>query len=152
MLQNKLYFVMLIYSIHSVLFTRSVAAMLERSDSQNRFEEQLNLSEGTSPSSSYDDGSRSTPSNLIKATTMQRKKRTSESEEEDSVVAEEVTSNKKVMRKEYGAAATTKLGLKQKAPAKRAPMSKVRQCTVAQEQAQPSSGVGKERKEMKRGR
>ena len=100
MLQNKLYFVMLIYSIHSVLFTRSVAAMLERSDSQNRFEEQLNLSEGTSPSSSYDDGSRSTPSNLIKATTMQRKKRTSESEDEDFVMEEEVTYKKRVLKKE----------------------------------------------------
>ena len=34
--------------------------MSDQSDSQNKSEEQVHMSEGTSPSSSYDDGSRST--------------------------------------------------------------------------------------------
>ena len=66
---------MLIYSIHTQLFTGSAVAMSEASDSQNMSEEQLNLSEGTSPSGSYDEGSRSPPNNLPKAATRQRKKR-----------------------------------------------------------------------------
>ena len=57
--------------------------MSDQSDSQNRAEEQMNLSEGTSPSSTLDEGSRSTPSNLPKAATRQRRKRTSDSEDED---------------------------------------------------------------------
>ena len=63
--------------------------MSDQSDSQNRSEEQVNMSEGTSPSSRIDDGSRSTPSNLPKAATRQRKKRTSDSEDEDYVAEEE---------------------------------------------------------------
>ena len=102
---------MLIYSIYTQLFTGSVSAMLEGSDSQNRSEEELNLSEGTSPSSSYDEGTRSTPSNLPKAATRTKKKRTSESEDEDFVIEEEVTSKKKVLKKEYAAAAATKPGM-----------------------------------------
>ena len=58
--------------------------MSDQSDSQNKSEEQVHMSEGTSPSSSYD-GSRSTPSNLPKAATRARKKKTSESEDEDHV-------------------------------------------------------------------
>ncbi|XBI92856.1 hypothetical protein VPH35_029829 [Triticum aestivum] len=43
-----------------------LSAMSDNSDNQNRSEEQVHMSEGTSPSdSSYDDGSRSTPSNLL---------------------------------------------------------------------------------------
>ena len=57
------------------------------------------MSEGTSPSSSYDDGSRSTPINLPKAATRTRKKKTSDSEDEDYVVVEdEATSKKKVVK------------------------------------------------------
>ena len=78
------------------------------------------MSEGTSPSSSHDEGSRSTPSNLPKAATRSRKKRTSDSEDEDYVAVEdEATSRKKVLKKEYGTAATTKPGLHKKAPARR---------------------------------
>ena len=47
------------------------------------------MSEGTSPSDNYDDGSGSTPSNLPKAATYQRKNRNSNSEDEDYVAAEE---------------------------------------------------------------
>ena len=47
------------------------------------------MSEGTSPSSSYDEGSRSTPSNLPKAATRARKKKTSDSEDEDYVAVED---------------------------------------------------------------
>ena len=54
--------------------------MSDQSDSQNKSEEQVHISEGTSPSSSYDEGSRSTPSNLPKAATRTRKTRTSDSE------------------------------------------------------------------------
>ena len=61
---------MLIHSTYTYLFIGSVLEMSEGSDSQNRSEEQVNLSEGTSPSnSSYEDGSRSTPSNLPKDAT-----------------------------------------------------------------------------------
>ena len=91
--------------------------MSDQSDSQNRSEEQVHLSEGTSPSSSSDDGSRSTPSNLPKAATRTRKKKTSESEDEDYVAVEdEATSKKKVVKKEYSTAAATKPGMKQKVP------------------------------------
>ena len=87
--------------------------MSEGSESQSRSEEQVNLSEGTSPSNSnYEEGSRSTQSNLPKATTRQRKKKTLDSEDEDFEV-EEVTSKKKVL-KEYGAAAATKPGMRRK--------------------------------------
>ena len=99
--------------------------MSDQSDSQNKSEEQVQLSEGTSPSSSYCEGSRSTPSNLPKAATRTRKKRTSDSEDEDYVAVEdEATSKKKVLKKEYGSAAATKPGLKTKMPARRQPMSK----------------------------
>ena len=61
------------------------------------------MSEGTSPSSSSDDGSRITPSNLPKVATRTRKKKTSDSEDEDYVAIEdEATSRKKVLKKEYG--------------------------------------------------
>ena len=71
--------------------------MSDQSDSQNKSEEQVHMSEGTSPSSSYD-GSRSTPNNLPKAATRARKKRTSNFEDEDYVVVEdEATSKKKVL-------------------------------------------------------
>ena len=67
------------------------------------------MSEGTSPSSSFDEGSRSTPSNLPKAATRTRKKKTSDSEDEDYVaVEEEATSKRKVLKKEYGTSAATK--------------------------------------------
>ena len=61
----------------------------------------MNLSEGTSPSSSFDEGSRSTPSNLTKAATRTRKKKTSYSEDEDYVAAEEeeTTSKRRVLKK-----------------------------------------------------
>nr|XP_020148456.1 uncharacterized protein LOC109733643 [Aegilops tauschii subsp. strangulata] len=126
--------------------------MSDQSDSRNRSEEHQNLSEGTSPSSSFDDGSRSTPSNLPKAATRHRKKRTSESEDEDYIADEEVTSKKKLIKKEQVdvAAAGIKPWMKKKAPAQRKPMSKVRASTP--EKAQPASGAGKERKEIKRGR
>ena len=78
------------------------------------------MSEGTSPSSSYDEGSRSTPSNLPKAATRARKKRTSDSEDEDYVAVEDAAIyKKKVLKKEYDTAATTKPGLHKKAPTKR---------------------------------
>ena len=58
------------------------------------------MSEGTSPSSSSDDGSRSTPRILPKATTRSRKKKTSESEDEDYVAIEdEATLRKKVLKR-----------------------------------------------------
>ena len=47
------------------------------------------MSEGTSPSSSFDEGSRSTPNNLPKVATRTKKKRTSDSEDEDYVAVED---------------------------------------------------------------
>ena len=86
------------------------------------------MTEGTSPSSSYDEGSRSIPSNL--PATRARKKKTSDSEDEDHVaVDDEATSKKIVLKKEYGTAAAIKPGLNKKAPARRIPMSKARAST-----------------------
>ena len=104
--------------------------MSDQSDSQNRSEEHMDLSEGTSPSTS-DDGRRSTPSNLPKAATRQRRKRTSDSEDEDYKAKEdEATSKKVVLKKEYGSAQSTKPGLQKKVPAKRTPMPKARKSTL----------------------
>ena len=107
------------------------------------------MSEGTSPSNSFDDGSRSTPSNMPKAATRTRKKRTSDSQHEDYVAIEdEATSKKKVLKKEYGSTVTVKPGMHKKAPAKRVPMSKARASTT--ETSKPSEeavGEGKKRKE-----
>ena len=112
--------------------------MSDQSDSQNMSEEQVQMSEGTSPSSSSDDGSRSTPSNLPKAATRIRKKRTSESEDEDYMVEEdEATSKKVVLKKEYASANNTNPGLNRKVPAKRTPMPKVRRSTQVPEKSEP---------------
>ena len=125
--------------------------MSDQSDSQNKSEEQIHMSEGTGPSSSSDDGSRSTPSNLPKAATRTRKKRTSESEDEDYMAEEdEATSKKVVLKKEYGSAKTTKPGLNRKVPAKRTPMLKVRGSTQVSEKPvpkEPAVAEGKKRKE-----
>ena len=72
-------------------------SMSDQSDSQNREEEQIHMSEGTSPSSTSDEGSRSTRSNLPKAATRDRRKRTSDSEDEDYVAAEDEATSKKVV-------------------------------------------------------
>ena len=91
------------------------------------------MSEGSDPSGTSDDGSRSTPSNLPKAATRTRKKRTSDSEDEDYVAVEdEATLKKKVLKKEYGSAAATKPGLKTKMPARRQPMSKGRKVATGE--------------------
>ena len=125
--------------------------MSDQSDSQNRSELQGQLSEGTSPSSSYDVGSRSTPNNLPKAATRTRKKKTSDSEDEDYLVVEdEATSRKKVLKKEYGTATASKPGMKTKAPARRVPMSKARASTQDTKEftLEPKEGgEGKKRKE-----
>ena len=107
--------------------------MSDQSASQNKSEDQVQMSEGTSPSSSYDEGSMSTPSNLPKAATRTRKKRTSDFEDEDYVAVEdEATSRKKVLKKEYGTTAATKPGLNKKAPARRIPMSKPRKVATGE--------------------
>ena len=145
---------MLIHSTYTYLFTGSVLEMSDNSDSQNRSEEHVNLSEGTSPSkNSYDEGSRSTPSNFPKATTRQTKKKTSDSEDKDFEV-EEVASKKKLLKKEYGTAAATKPGMQKKAPPRRAPMSKPRniptketmQLTIEQSDDDEASGKKKKKK------
>ena len=89
----------------------------------------MDLSEGTSPSTT-DEGSRSTPRNLPKAATRQRRKRNSDSEDEDYKAEEdEATSKKVVLKKEYGSAHSTKPGIQKKVPAKRTPMPKARKST-----------------------
>ena len=115
-------------SIHMVSFQFAVSTMSDQSDDQNMSEEQVNMSEGTSPSSSSDEGSMSTPSNLPKAGTKTRKKKTFDTDDED-FVADEATSKKKVLRKEYGTTEATKPGQKRKIPAMRIPMSKTRAST-----------------------
>ena len=108
------------------------------------------MSEGTSPSSTSDEGSKSTPSNLPKAATRTSKKKTSNSEDEDYVaVEEEVSSKKKVLKKEYGSAATTNPRMHKKAPAKRIHMSKARASTA--ETSKPTEEVvGEGKKRMER--
>ena len=124
--------------------------MSDQSDSQNKSEEQVWMSEGTSPSSSYDDGNTSTPNNLPKVATRARKKKSSESEDEDDVAVEdEATSKKKVVKKEYSTAAATKPGMKQKVPAKRIPMSKARASTQETLGSTPKEQVVAKRKERK---
>ena len=136
---------MLIHSISSIIYSQgqqSVCNMSDQSDSQNLSEQQVVMSEGTSPSSSSDDGSRSTPSNLPKAATRQRKKRTSDSEDEDYVAEEEATS------KRVEPAQGSKPGLKIKRPAGRQPMSKARASTEKPAPApiEPIAAEGKKRK------
>nr|XP_020172019.1 uncharacterized protein LOC109757608 [Aegilops tauschii subsp. strangulata] len=128
--------------------------MSDQSDSKNKSEEQVNMSERTSPSSSYDEGSRSTPSNLPKAATRTRKKRISDSEDEEYVAAEEEVSCKnKVLKKEYGDAAATKPGMLKKAPAKRVPVSKARASTLDTSKSTGGEAAGEgKKKERKRGR
>ena len=55
------------------------------------------MNEGTSLSSTSDEGSRSIPSKLPKAATRQRKKRTSDSEDEDYRAEEGEATSKKVV-------------------------------------------------------
>ena len=118
--------------------------MSDQSDRQNMSEEQIDMSKGTSPSSSTDEGSRSTPSNLPKAATRQRRKRTSDSEDEDYKAEEdEATSKKVVLKKEYGSAHSTKPGLKKKVPAKRTPMPKARRSTQVPEHTEPKEAPKK---------
>lgn len=91
------------------------------------------MSEGTSPSSSYDEGSRSTPSNLPTAATRTRKKKTSDSEDEDYIAADdEAISKRKVVKKQFGTAASTKPGMNKKAPARRVPTSKPRKVAIGE--------------------
>ena len=125
--------------------------MSDQSDSQNKFEEQVNMSEGTSPSRSFDEGSRSTPSNLPKAATRTSKKKTSDSEDEDYVAVEEkATSKRKVLNKEYGTSAATKPGVRTKVPAKRVPMSKARTSTQETLGSAPKEQVVAEKKRKER--
>ena len=107
------------------------------------------MSEGTSPSSSSDEGSRSTPSNLPKDSTRNRKKKSLDSEDEDYVAEEDEATSRKVLKKEYGTAAATKPGLDRKVPAKRTPMLKVRASTQEPEKSDPKEAAaeGKKRKE-----
>ena len=121
--------------------------MSDQSDSQNKLEEQVNMSEGTSPSSTSDEGSRSTPRNLPKAATRTRKKRTSESEDEDYMAEEDEATSKKVVLKKVLSSTAVKPGMKIKRPAGRHPMSKSRGST--QVSLIPKSQLQKERKGRK---
>ena len=125
--------------------------MSDQSDSQNREEEQIHMSEGTSPSSTLVEGSRSTPSNLPKAATRQRKKRTSDSEDEDYRAEEDdATSKKVVLKKEYGSAKDTKPGMKIKRPARRQPMPKARASTQLPENPDPKEPADETKKRKER--
>ena len=109
----------------------------------------MNLSEGTSPSDSYDEGNISTPSNLPKAATRQRRKRSFDSDDEDYIAAEEeVSSKKKVVKKEFGTVASRKPGMHKKAAAKRVPTSKARASTLEtyKSNVEEATSEGKKRK------
>ena len=124
--------------------------MSDQSDSQNRSEEQMDLSEGTSPSTS-DEGSKSTPSNLPKAATRQRRKRTSDSEDEDYKAEEdEATSKKVVLKKEYGLAKDIKPGMKIKRTARRQLVPKARASTQLPENPDPKEPADESKKRKER--
>ena len=74
--------------------------MSDQSDSQNMSEQQVVMSEGTSPSSSSDEGSMSTPSNLPKAAKRTRKNKGSDTEDEDFQPKEVTLKKNKVLAKE----------------------------------------------------
>jgi hypothetical protein len=57
--------------------------MSDSSDSQNASEENVELSAGSSPAESCDEGSRSTPSNLPKAAKRTRKAKGLDTKDED---------------------------------------------------------------------
>ena len=125
--------------------------MSDQSDSQNRPEEQMDMSEVTSPSSTSDEGSRSTPSNLPKAATRQRRKRTSDSEDEDYKAEEDqATSKKVVIKKEFGSAKDIKPGMKIKRPARRQPMPKARASTQLPENPGPKDPADESKKRKER--
>ena len=105
------------------------------------------MSEGTSPSSTSDEGSRSTPSNLPKAATRQRKKRTIDSEDEDYRAEEDEATSKKVVHKKVLSSTAVKPGMKIKRPAGRQPMSKARASTQLPEMPEEPAAEGKKRKE-----
>src|SRR3954464_2140740 len=153
---------MLIHSTSSINYSQGQQSavnlfnMSDQSDSQNQSEQLVHMSEGTSPSSSSDEGSRSTPSNLPKAATRQRKKRTSDSEDEDYVAEEEeATSKKVVLKKEYVSAQSTKPGMQKKTPARRVPTSKPRKVVpeetmkLTMESEDEASGQDKKRKRVR---
>ena len=107
------------------------------------------MSEGTSPSSTSDEGSRSTPSNLPKAATRQRKKRTSDSEDEDYRAEEDEATSKKVELKKKFSSTAVKPGMKIKWPAGRQAMSKARVSTQIplESKSKEPAAEGKKRKE-----
>ena len=123
--------------------------MSDQSDSQNLSEQQVQMSEGTSPSSSSDDGSRSTPSNLPKAATRQRKKRTSDSEDEDYIAEEDEATSKKVELKKMHSSTAVKPDMKIKRPAGRQPMSKARGSTQVPENPDPKEPAAEGKKGKK---
>ena len=88
--------------------------MSSASDSQNEPEQNDDLNEGSSPNESYDEGNRSTPSNLPKAATRTKKKTTSNTEDEDFVASEASSKRNAVLRKEYGTSASTRPSTKDK--------------------------------------
>ena len=109
--------------------------MSDASDNQKRSEHDVNLSEGTSPSG-YDEGSRSTPSNLPKAATRTRKKRTSDSEDEDFVASEATSKKKKVvLAKEYGTTTSSRPSgsAKERTAVRKVPLSKADEATTPRE-------------------
>ena len=120
--------------------------MSDASDSQNRSETPIaDIPEaGTSPdpSSSSDDGERSTPSGLPPAATRARKKRNSDDEDSDFVVEEEVTSKpkRKVVAKE------------QQGQQSKKGTSKVKQSTVAKKLNLGEATASKVKKTSKRKR
>ena len=111
--------------------------MSDQSDSQNKSAEQIHMSEGTSPSSSSDEGSGSTPSNFPKAATRARRKRILDSEDEDYVAVEDEATSKKVELKKVHSSTAVKPGMKNKRPAGRQPMSKARASTQVPEKPDP---------------
>ena len=65
-------------------------------------------------------------------------------------IEEEATSKRKVLKKEYGTAAATKPGMKQKVPAKRVSMSKARTSTQETLGSAPKEQVVAEKKRKER--
>ena len=103
---------------------------MPQSDSQNESEQNVDLNVGSSRAESYDEGSRSTPSNLPKAAKRTRKKKGSESKDEDFHPDEVASKKKKVLPNEYGTAASSRPSSNDKNAVGKVPLSKSAQASA----------------------
>ena len=106
--------------------------MSSGSDSQNTLEQNVDLSEGSSPAESYYEGIRSSP-DLPKVATKTRKKRNSDDENADFVATKATSKKKAMMRKEYGTSTSTRTSAKDMTTIRKVPLSNENKGTAPKE-------------------